>query len=1390
MNYLLGIICKNRLILAMFCFFYTGLLAQPGSFRHLSINDGLSQNAVFAILQDSKGFMWFGTKDGLNRYDGYTFKIYQHNPFDTTSLSANFITALYEDSQKNIWVGTLNGGLNCLHPGSEKFRRISLNSNTDSLQNDPEILCFSEDKAGNIWVGTNRLGLFRLSIDLKNGFEVSVKQYLKHTEKNRDPANLSVPGLFTDSGGTLWAGASNGLYRFDPQTEKFTYYEIISKNPKAPESPDQKMVRSIIESKDGNLWLGTLSGLVYFEKVTGKYRNYPHHYEVYRYGWGIVQQIEKDHAGFLWLATPGGLMRFEPETFKYAYFSNNPFDPNSISDNIIASLCVDKTGILWVGTSGLGINIYNPNQNRFSTKAREKDASSRFTGFSVRSVLEDASGMVWIGSDILFRWNRKTNEMKSYETSSYTPDDFGNTGPWSIIEDAAGNIWTATSEGVYRHNPKNGNTRQFKYNPQDTTGLPEKDVYSITEASDGSIWIVTENYLCKLINAEKGIFEIKLRLSFSSSNKTARTVIYHENQHIFWIGTSEGLIRFNEKTQNFHAFKNQPENPYSLSNNLVKSICPDPSDPENFLWIGTAGGGLNLFSKKDEIFTHFTENEGLPNNVVYGILPDNEGNLWLSTNKGLSKFNPQKVTFRNFDVKDGLQSNEFNTGAYFKAKSGELFFGGINGLNYFFPEQVIDNPNEPELVITDLKIQNETVLPGTEKSVLQKSISETDRIELTHKDDIITIGFAALDFSAPEKNQYAYMLENFNDTWIYSGTINSATFTNLPPGNYVFRVKGSNNDGVWNEAGTQLAIVIKPPWWKTWWAFSFYGLVLVFLFLAIRYFEIKREQLRDQLRLNRIETESLRKLDHLKTHFFTNISHEFRTPLTLVLGQIDSVLNSDIQPNEKLKLKVANQNAEKLLSLINQLLDLAKIESGSLKLNTEKLNLIPFLKNIFYSFESLAKSKNITFQFITDCEEVETEFDPEKMERLFYNLLSNALKFTEENGTVKLSVTMQNQNNVAIKVADTGIGIPASQLPFIFDRFFQADNSVARKLEGTGIGLALAKELVELHKGEIKVTSAEQKGTEFIVSFPVSDYKNLASENNTNNETIKNNSTLVSHKQIINNNQPQSINSSGVQNEIILVVEDNEDVRNYIRQVLEPGYRVLTAQHGEQGFSVAEKEIPDLIITDVMMPEMDGFQFCNKIRNNEKTSHIPLVILTAKAGFEDKMEGLESGVDAYITKPFKAKELEVQVKNLLKQRELLRERFRKSVTIKPSEVSVISADQIFLKKTIQKIENHFGDYRFSVEQLAEHLNMSISQLNRKLNALIGQPSGQLMRSLRLQRAADLLKQSSGNVSEICFNMGFNDLAYFSRAFKKQFGCTPSEYKDLEKTQGEKLPRHC
>ncbi len=539
--------------------------------------------------------------------------------------------------------------------------------------------------------------------------------------------------------------------------------------------------------------------------------------------------------------------------------------------------------------------------------------------------------------------------------------------------------------------------------------------------------------------------------------------------------------------------------------------------------------------------------------------------------------------------------------------------------------------------------------------------------------------------------------------------------------------------------------------------------------------EVAKNKIEITLNELKIAQAQLQEHDKLKSLFFANISHEFRTPLTLILGQIDSLMSGNIGMKEKGKLQIAERNAQRLLTLINQLLDLSKLESGSMELKAEQHNIVSFLKSRLYSFESLAESQKIILKFESEYKNIPVVFDPDKMEKIFYNLISNALHFTDSEGEIEVGLNIID-SIVEIRVKDSGIGIPSDRLPHIFDRFYQVDGSATRKHEGTGIGLALTKELIELHKGNISVNSKKGEGSEFIIQLPLGDFESEKDEFYKLKTDI---SVQINDFDTTETEEKTPVlNSSGPdKDEIILIVEDNSDVRNYIRELMETDYKVIEASNGEEGLSEANDEIPDLIITDVMMPEMDGFQFCKTVRNNEKTSHIPLVMLTAKAGFEDKIEGLESGIDAYMTKPFKAKELEVQVKNLLKQRKLLRERFSKLTVIKPSEVSAISADQVFLQKAIEKIENHFGDFQFSVEHLAEHLNMSISQLNRKLNALIGQPSGQLIRSLRLQRAADLLKQNSASVSEICYNLGFNDHAYFSRAFKKQFGCSPSAYKN-------------
>jgi signal transduction histidine kinase/DNA-binding response OmpR family regulator len=684
----------------------------------------------------------------------------------------------------------------------------------------------------------------------------------------------------------------------------------------------------------------------------------------------------------------------------------------------------------------------------------------------------------------------------------------------------------------------------------------------------------------------------------------------------------------------------------------------------------------------------------------------------------------------------------------------------------------------PEIAITGFKLFNRSKSSTEEKDFLHKPVSEIKLIELSYDVNFFQFEFSALDYSSPEKNQYAYKLENFNEEWIYSGTNRTATYTNLPPGEYIFHVKGSNNDGVWNEKGASIRLTIFPPWYSTWWAYTLYGILFLTGPYLIRRYELNRIKLKNQLKLEKVQSGTLRQVDQMKSRFFTNLSHEFRTPLTLILGQIDSLQSSITDNKNRGKLQVAYKNAQRVLRLINQLLDLSKLEAGSMDLKAQKQNLVSFIKSLFYSFESLAEKKNITLKLESETDKIIVDIDPEKMEKVFYNLLSNAFKFTAVGGKISLIISLTENNFVEVRIKDTGIGISEDRLPHIFNRFYQADDSYTREQEGSGVGLALAKELTELHNGKILVKSSEGSGSEFIVQLPVSDDKNILIEKIFIDESIKDVDALIQDEISDFAKQPAGVPVKGddKNKKIILVVEDNTDVREYICEQLEENYMVVHAANGVEGITSAQNLIPDLIITDVMMPMMDGYEFCKEIRKDEKTSHIPLIMLTAKAGLDDKVEGLETGVDAYLTKPFSAKELIVRISNLIHQREQLRKRFSTKTIIKPSDVTAASVDQTFMEKVLLTVEKHIEDESFSVDILAEEICMSVSQLNRKLRALIDQPAGQLIRSMRLNRAADLLKQNAGSVAEICYKVGFNDQSYFTRTFKKQFGSTPSEFK--------------
>lgn len=1363
-------------------FFLLFLLSQQISsrevkFKHLNIDDGLSQNAVFAILQDNRGFLWFGTKDGLNRYDGYDFEVYRHNPFDTATLSSNYVTALLEDRNSRIWVGTRNGGLNIFYPKNEAVKRLELSSSVKGRPEGLEILCLIEDNEGEIWAGTKGDGIFRIYPESTNGGLLKYKQY--HTEKLKPGSlkNNNVSSVLLDSEGILWFGTDKGLQRFDRKTEQFTYFSFEVRNAKAPESPFDLSTGSIHEDKEGNIWLGTLSGLVRFKKDGSSWELFPHKYDVYRYGWGKITGIVEDSKGKYWLATVAGLISFDTHSHEYKYFQNDPLDTESLSYNLISSIFIDRTGILWVGTTGMGINYYDPKVNRFSKFTREKDAASRFTGFSIRSVAEDSEGNIWISSDVLFRWDRRKNILQSFETSSKYPETFGNMVSWCIMPDREGCMWFATAAGLYRYDIKKKSGRLYVHNKNKQDGLPQKEVFSVFEDRDGIIWVMTENYLSRLEDPIHGRFVSYRYNDLPVYNEHVYPVIHQDPEGIFWLGTKDGLMRFDPVEETFEVYRNNPVDKKSINNNTIKSICADPKDPGNYLWLGTDGGGLNKFDIQQKNFTHFTVAEGLPNNVVYGILPDDRGNLWLSTNKGLSRFNPASGIFRNYDVMDGLQSNEFNTGAYFRSADGEFFFGGIRGLTYFYPENIKDNPFVPEIVITNFTIRNHNDSEITRGIDFHLMTSDDDPVILSHKNDIIQFQFAALDFSAPDKNQYEYILENFNEGWIHSGPSRIAIFTHLPPGEYNFRVRGSNNDGLWNTTGASMKIIITPPWWVSWWADTSYILLILSGLYYLRRYELNRLRLKNQLEVEKVETNSLRELDHMRSRFFANISHEFRTPLTLILGQIESVISSLKDNKLKSKLKVAQRNSTRLLGLINQLLDLSRIESGKMEIKKEQTNIVSFARSLFLSFSSLAEAKNIRLSFKSELPQIPVAFDREMMEKIIYNLTSNAIKFTDEGGMIELLISRPENSKVQISIRDNGIGITEDRIHKIFDRFYQVDSSSVREQEGSGIGLALTKELVELHGGEIRALSESGKGSEFIIKLPQGAL--ILNGNTTQGDPHSSEFLQLEGfepgKNSISRNGHNLLNGNS-NKELILVIDDNEDIRNYIREQLENKYMIIDAADGEEGLLSARTELPDLIITDVMMPKMDGYEFCSKLRNDVKTSHIPIIMITARAALEDKLEGLEKGIDAFLTKPFNNDELNLRVRKLIEQRKELRKRFGSQTIIKPSEVTEQSIDQQFLQKAFKIIEDNFENDQFSVENLAGNLNMSISQLNRKLNALIDQPAGHLIRSMRLQRAADLLKQNTGSIAEICYELGFSDQAYFSRVFKKQFGTSPSEFK--------------
>ncbi|MDP2365207.1 MAG: ATP-binding protein, partial [Ignavibacteria bacterium] len=872
---------------------------------------------------------------------------------------------------------------------------------------------------------------------------------------------------------------------------------------------------------------------------------------------------------------------------------------------------------------------------------------------------------------------------------------------------------------------------------------------------------------------------------------------YQDSQVRIWIGTNGGGLNLLENKEKgfFRRWLFEENISSSLSSNSIYSICESTkkkgsfNSNETILWIGTNNGLNRLIINNSKVknesvpanvkISRFILKEGLSDNSIKSIIEDDEGNLWLGTSSGITKFDTKNYTYINYSDADGIVGTDFNFSSATKNDDGKLFMGSTSGLNYFYPNDIIPSQYKPLVILTDFQIFNKSV-PVNGKSPLKTNIFHSKEITLSYTQNVFSFQFAALDYAAPHSIKYAYKMEGFDDDWIYSGNIRFVTYTNLNPGEYIFKVKSSNSDGIWNDNVALIKVVISPPWWQTAWAISFYVIILVFGAWGIIKFQVNRAHLRLELKRREFESHHLREIESLKSRFFANLSHEFRTPLMLIKGPLEQLISGRIKNNLTDYYKALLRNTEKLQQLIDELLELSQLETETIPLHKQQHDLVKLLKTIVGAFIPLAEEKNITIGFNSSLKNVVAMIDRDKLEKIINNLLNNAFKFTPDGGkiSVELSIDKHGKSDVAtISISDTGIGIPEEHRSKIFDRFYQIDNVSKRNFGSSGIGLALVKELVSLHNWNISVFSKVREGTVFTLRIPLEKQVDETEEKSIG-KLLSSSDLQLKNENLLNfNNEDIADDTDSSKKPVILFIEDSPEVRNYVFDLLNTDYEVLLAKDAGEGIQLSLKHMPDLIISDIMMDGMDGIEFCRRVKTDWQTSHIPVILLTAKATKESKIEGLVTGADDYITKPFNYEELSARIKNLIDQRKNLKEKFSKEINLTPGSIVSNDIDKGFMDKVLDALENNLNNENFDTELLAKEIFISRRQLHRKLQAVTGQAPGEFIRIFKLKRAAQMLIENRFSVTQIALEVGFGSPAQFTRAFKKYFGCLPSEFKE-------------
>ncbi|MBE7171296.1 MAG: response regulator [Williamsia sp.] len=1384
---------------------------------YLSIDQGLSNNSVRSIYQDHRGFMWFGTYDGLNRYDGYTFKVFRNNYKNPRSLINNWINAMDEDGAGNLWVGTRQG-VCVYHGASNDFSSIYYASPQGAVNRIVSVIRDIErDREGNMLVGTADLGM----IFVPKGDSVGIQVQL---EGESMPAQMQdVAAIKMGAGKKMWVFVrGKGLCFYDGGSKKLRLVNatVTSAN--------------CLETRGGLLWIGANNGIYRYDIAANRFDQF--YDEKNGLSSKDVVGLTIVKTGQLWVATNGGgITVLDLKTGASTYLRAG-MKRYALSSNVIYVIGEDREARIWVGSLRGGINVIDQRKDLFQTIVSDPAATGNtLVSNYVFYFYEEDNGNLWIGTDGdgLSVWNRKTNQFTNYKHDGADAGSLSNDYISRIKADWQNRIWIVTYRGSVNRYAGAGRFEHYKFTDRRGTGeISNPLAYTLLEDRQKNIWVSTLTGGLFRLNRQTGAFELfdeRLKDLFVLAEDRAGTM---------WGGNLSQLVQLDPVNRDHRSY---------LIGKPVRSIYEDRS---HHFWIGTEGGGLVQFDRKQaKITARYTTDEGLCSNSVLNILEDRAGNLWMSTFNGISKFDVEKKTFTNYYQSDGLQSNQFNYNAALALKTGELVFGGIKGFTLFDPAHVSPKSGAPNIYFTALNVNN-TPIEQESSLVTKWEGNDLKMIKVPYDKALFSAEFAALEYAAPDKVQYAYYLDGWDRTWNYIGSMRTATYTHLSEGTYLLRVKSTNADGVWGNKELRLSIIVLPPWYRSWWAWLTYAILAVCLVYSYARYRARQTRLKYEIRIanlnaeneraekqrsvaewekekserekreaelalekaekerglaelaaekaelekeraerereqaerekERILREQEREINEKKITFFTNISHEFRTPLTLIINPIKDLLkkNQEEQTKPAGEWGTVYRNARRMLSLVDQLLLFRKAESGLDTIKPAKLNLYQLAWEVYLCFTQQAKTKNITYLFECANQDMEVYADREKLEIILYNLLSNALKYTPVDGKISFSVEELSEAFV-VNVQDSGSGIPGETGEKLFDKFYKAERSITSSKPGFGIGLFLVKHFTEQHKGLIAYKSEEGQGAQFTLTL-------LKGKAHFGEETIvaEQESGPVFLEELKEEPSLEEITVEAdllptadlvTEKQTILVVEDDEQIRHYLVKLFKEKYIVQQAENGDKGLKAAQKYLPDLLISDVHMQGMNGIELCKAVKENELLNHIPVILLTASTSDELKLKGVEGGADDYIIKPFDNSLLMARVTNLLKSRNNLQKYFYNEITLKKSDQRISPEYKAFIEKCISIVEAHLDTDNFSVKTLQEEMGMSHSNLFRKIKSVSGQSINVFIRFIRLRKAAELFINTSYNINEVAFTVGINDIKYFREQFNKLFGMNPSDY---------------